>query len=345
MADISQPCPRFPSKIQHRTREDALEHQKRLVFADASVGHPDKSQGLHVYPCPYCGAWHVGHDERLPLVWHYTTCSVLDAILDSGALEPSKPRAFVNADLLLDEDDVELLEGSFHIAAIPLSRTFQNRYRGRLPNMVDVPIPHSNRRVRTSREMVEREQLLWFSRNEFWEHSVDEPTREFLEIHGEGLLRFGAPPSVAKLRWFDYLTRNQTASVLRQYFAGRADPTEWLATDEPVPLDKMKRIEVYYGGAWAAIDQVDDEAFERYLAERPAAYEAAHQTVIEKMDCWKAALDPSGGDETGQQATRHDDLLRYFDKMARDLHLTEAERIVFEDRFYMAAQFSRKRQG
>jgi hypothetical protein len=105
VADGSQTCPRFPSKIQHRTREDALEHQKRLVFADASVGHPDQSQGLHVYPCPRCSAWYVGHVERLPRVWHYTTCSALDAILDSGALEPSNPRAFVRGDLLLKETD------------------------------------------------------------------------------------------------------------------------------------------------------------------------------------------------------------------------------------------------
>ena len=55
-----QKCPRFPAKIQHRTREDALEHQKRLVFKHASARQPEKSQGLHVYPCQHCGAWHVG---------------------------------------------------------------------------------------------------------------------------------------------------------------------------------------------------------------------------------------------------------------------------------------------
>jgi len=36
VADVSEPCPRFPTKIRHRAREDALAHQKQLVFKDAS---------------------------------------------------------------------------------------------------------------------------------------------------------------------------------------------------------------------------------------------------------------------------------------------------------------------
>ena len=329
-------CPRFPSKIQHATREDALDHQKRLVFADASVGRSDRSAGLHVYPCPNCSGWHVGHTERLPLVWHYTTCDSLDDIIDAGALAPSNPRAFVRCDLLLDGEVKERLNGHFDIVSVPLSRTFQNRYRGRLPRIVDVPIPNSDRHVRVRREMVEHEQLLWFSRNQFWEHSIDDPTREILEIDGEGLLRFGAPPSVAKLRWFDYLARNHIAPSLCRHFAAHADPTEWLATDEPVPLDKVKRVEVYCGGDWIAIEDVDEKAFERYLAGRPAVYDAARETMVRKKRRWDATHPPGASDDKSH-ATSHDALLRYFDTTARDLDLTEAERIVFEDLFNVLA--------
>jgi len=343
VADGSQTCPRFPTKIQHRTREDALEHQKRLVFLDASIGQSDKSRGLHVYPCPHCGAWHVGHDERLPLVWHYTHCAALDAILESGALKPSNPRAFVHLDLLEDWDDTDALEGSLDIAAIRLSRKFQHRHRGGLPKIVYVPVPNSTRRIRTPREWVEREQLLWFSRNEYWEHSIDDPTRELLEMHGEGLLRFGVPPSVAKLRWFDYLARNELAPWLRRYFAARADPTEWLATDEPVPLDKVRRTEVYMG-AWVAIEEVDEAAFERYLAERPAVYDAALETCMEKLKRRQAERPPNAPEDHTSDATSHDYLLGYFDRVARDHKFTEAERIVYEDLFYMSVVTAKRKR-
>lgn len=338
-AAAGRTCPRFPTKIQHATREDALEHQKQLVFRNQLAGRPDRSDGLHVYPCPDCGALHVGHVERLPLVWHYTTCSVLDAILESGALVPSRPRAFVRADLLPDDDRMDFLEGSLNVAAIPLSRTFQNRYRRGLPKQVDVPIPNSGGCVRVSSGLVEREGLLWFSRNAFWEHSIDDLCRETLEIDGEGLLRFGVPPSVAKLRWCDYLARNPLSPELLRYVAARADPTEWLATDEPVPLESVKRTEVYYGGTWVPIEEVGDEAFERYLADRPAVYDAARRTLGEKMDGWKAGNSSASGKDT-RRGRSHDDLLRYFDTMATTLQLTEAERILLEDLFYLSAQAS-----
>jgi len=56
------------------------------------------------------------------------------------------------------------------------------------------------------------------------------------------------------------------------------------------------------------------------------------ETLIEKMDRWKATQGPIIGYDP-QHGTRHDDLLRYFDKMATDLQLTEAERIAYEDLF------------
>ena len=329
-------CPRFPSKIRHATREDALAHQKQLVFKDASTGHPEKSRGLNVFPCEQCGSWHVGHFDidRLPLVWHYTSCESLDAILDSGALQPGKPRAFVSQDVLDEGDFVDSLEGSLTVAAIPLSRSFLNRYRRGYPKRVPVPLPNSRRHVTISRDLVERQQLLWFSRNEYWEHSIDDPDRETLETYGKGFLRFGVPSSIAKLRWADYLERNTTAKIMAEYFAGRADPTQWLATDEPVPLARVKRTELYFGGAWMSIQDVDPDAFERYIKGRKKAYAEARKTMGAKLDRRHEARKAAGTLKAAAEkddSVSHDQLLRFFDREAEEMQLTEAERITFED--------------
>jgi hypothetical protein len=338
-------CTRFPSKIQHRTRDDALAHQKQLVFRNASLGHPEKSSGLNVFPCEDCGFWHVGHAESLPLVWHYTSCESLDAIMESGALQPGNPRAFLSEDLLDEDDVVDYLEGSLTIAAIPLSRSFQNRYRRGYPKRVRVPLPHSKRHVTVSREMIERQRLLWFSRNEYWEHSIDDPDRETLETYGKGCLRFGVSPSLAKLRWVDYLARNPTAKLMAIYFGGRADPTEWLATDEPVPLDRVKRTEVYFGGPWVSIQELDFAAFQKYIKGRRKVYEEARKTMVEKMrraaEARRAAGVTNVADDEDDLRTNHDDLLRYFDRTAKDLQLTEAERITYEDTFLLKPQVER----
>src|ERR1051326_3509003 len=143
MAAAARKCPRCPTKIQHRTREDALAHQKQLVFRDASTGQSARSRGLNVFPCEHCGAWHVGHADSLPLVWHYTSCESLDAIIESDALEPGNPRAFVSEKYLDEDDIVDYLEGSLTVAAIPLSRSFQNRYRRGYPKWVKVPLPNT----------------------------------------------------------------------------------------------------------------------------------------------------------------------------------------------------------
>ena len=334
MAALS-PCPRFPSKIQHATREDALAHQKQLVFRDASTGRAEKSRGLNVFPCEHCGSWHVGHVDidPLPLVWHYTSCESLDAIIESGALEPGQPRAFVSEDLLDEDDVVDSLEGSLTIAAIPLSRSFLNKYRRGYPKRVRVPLPKSRRHVTLSREFIERQRLLWFTRNEYWEHSIDDPDRETLETWGKGFLRFGVPSSIAKLRWADYLARNATAKIMAIYFAGRSDPTQWLATDEPVPLERVKRIELYCGGPWVSIHDVDPAAFEQYVKGRKKVYAAARETMGEKMDrraeAWRAAGTRRPVEkDTGRT---HDELLRFFDREAKEMQLTEAERITYED--------------
>ena len=229
------------------------------------------------------------------------------------------------------------------IAAIPLSRSFMSRYRRGYPKVVSVPIPDTTKRITVPRTFLEREQLLWFSRNQRWEHSIDDPTREAIEWAGEGLLRFGVPASVARLRWPDYLSRNRTDPWLRNYFTARADPTEWLATDKPVPLDKVERTEVYFDDRWAAIEDVADDAFDRYLEERPDVYEAARKTATKKMKghVWPADAEtrPGRKGERGRNASgrTHDELLQYFQMLARELELTEVERIVVEDLFYLSA--------
>src|SRR5262245_34371049 len=59
-------------KVAHPTREAALAHQKALVWKNAAQGCAERSAGLNVYLCDACQAFHVGHQPRVPLVWHYT---------------------------------------------------------------------------------------------------------------------------------------------------------------------------------------------------------------------------------------------------------------------------------
>ena len=40
-------------KIRHYTMRSAKEHMRKL-----------DDPGLHVYLCPYCGRYHVGHDRK-----------------------------------------------------------------------------------------------------------------------------------------------------------------------------------------------------------------------------------------------------------------------------------------
>jgi len=344
---MTKTCPRFPSKIQHQTREDALEHQKQLVFRDASTGHPEKSRGLNVFPCEACGFWHVGHAESLPLVWHYTSCESLDAIMESGALEPGNPRAFLSEDLLDEDDVVDYLEGSLTIAAIPLTRSFQNRYRRGYPKWVDVPLPKTKSHVTVHREMIERDRLLWFTRNEYWEHAIDDPDRETLETACKGFLRFGVSSSLAKLRWQDYLERNPALSkLMATHFGARSDPTQWLAIDEPVPLERVKRTEVYFAGTWVSIHELDFDAFQKYVKGRRKVYEEARKTMIEKLRVYNevaraARKGKSKDDDETDHGHQHDQLLRFFDQVAKGAGFNEAERITYEDVMLLKPQVER----
>lgn len=129
--------------------------------------------------------------------------------------------------------------------------------------------------------------LLWFSWNDQWEYSVMKtvadvpPWRAYTELCGEGLYRWGAPASVAKLRWNDYLARNATCLVQREMMSQYGNPAEWLCTDQRVQLSECCSVEAYYRGRWTA--DVSDEDFAAYLDERDAVYDAAQDRLYAKV--------------------------------------------------------------
>jgi hypothetical protein len=257
------------TKIHHPTRDEALEHVKRLIFKNHVEHNDAASAGLEPYPCEHCGTWHVGHAATAPLVWHYTVKRYLDAILESDELRPGAPRIATREEL----------------------RHLPQEYRVRLKKC-DEPEP-----------------LLWFSRNEDWEHSVIKTRhpwgRARNEQRGGGLIRFGVPAAYAKLRWTDYLALNPTPDSLKRIMTSRGNPAEWLATNEPVSLDKVRAIEVFYEGDWISVDEIDDEDFDAYLEDLPIIYEAAANTLREKLNESRAKRD--------------------------DLRLNDYEHIIYED--------------
>jgi len=268
-------------KIQHVTRDAALEHIKLLVWKDYRTGHSERSAGLNAYPCEDCGTWHVGHAAQLPPVWHYTVMRHLGRILDSDELRPHAPRL--------------------------MTRKMWQR-------PIDTRIKYL--------QAQEPEPLLWFSRNTDWEYSLMQVrppwSRMRHELAGRGLLRFGVPQSFAKLRWSDYLDRNPTTRWIRDELTARGTPVEWLATDEAIPLPKVRSIEVYFRGAWVSVhDMPEDAEFDRYLADRVGEYKAAAVTLDAKVH---AAVVESGG--------RCDaDVDAYLKRVG----LTETERILHTD--------------
>lgn len=238
------------TKVRHATREEALDHIKALVWNNHVRGRADLSAGLSAYPCDIHACWHVGHQDTLPLIWHYTIVEpYLERILTSDKLKPSRPRR-PSQRMLSDLSP----EGRAYALAF----------------------------------CAEPKPLLWFSRNPEWEYSVRKVMAEtedhdrhiytgraMTELLGQGLVRFGVSASLAKLRWSDYLARNPTTQAVRRILTRYGNPTEWLATDEAIPLDRVKAIQVYYRGAWRHVAEVSDDDFATYLAGRPAAYRAA----------------------------------------------------------------------
>lgn len=244
------PACSHPKRL-HATRDDALAHVKALLWRNNVEGHQERSKGLGVYPCDESPGWHVGHAKTAPPVWHYTLGCKLDAILKADKL--------------------------------------------RVPREVD--------RKRRSGGAVnskkwEPEPLLWFSRNQEWEWSVFKAARiqwgerhkwrTVNEVVGQGLVRFAVPAVYAKLRWSDYLARNPMSWAERDVMALYGNPTEWLATDEDVPLDLCSRagdsgIQVFYRGKWINAADVDEAAYEQYLSTRVDAYATAEATLEAKV--------------------------------------------------------------
>jgi hypothetical protein len=71
------------------------------------------------------------------------------------------------------------------------------------------------------------------------------------------------------------LAKNATPVWLRDKMARDGNPTEWLCTDEAVPMDRVRSIDVWYRGAWVPVDSVGEDDFDVYIAERPDVYQRA----------------------------------------------------------------------
>ena len=246
------------TKRPFATREDAEAQMKQVIWMNHVRGQDERSVGLNAYPCSQCSHWHYGHAPSVPLVYHYTTAEHLDAIIDSGCLKPARPK------LITRQERRKL----FSSRLTPIERNHMRR-------CIEEPVP-----------------LLWFSRNQDWEYSSgDSHGRAKAEINGGGLLRFGVSASVAKLRWSDYLTRNQIPSDLRDCIARYGDPCEWLATDEAVQLplgnaprwNVVRTVEVYCDERWQFLDDAAD-AFDAYISNREEVYRVARKTLDEKAN-------------------------------------------------------------
>ncbi len=83
-----------------KTGKDLASHSRRPQMRTLNswcgrtrrTGSPTCPQGLNVYPCDSCNGWHVGHQESIPLVWHYTIGKKLTPISSSGELRPRRPQ-------------------------------------------------------------------------------------------------------------------------------------------------------------------------------------------------------------------------------------------------------------
>lgn len=324
-----QKCSAFPDKIQHPTREAALEHLKQLVFRNASVGQSADSRGLQVYECEACGSWHVGH-APVALVWHYAPATLLDTVLEKDVLPVPPPTAF----LPIDQSTRRLGADTRHLS-VPLGKAFLKRYATRLPNMVPVYVPEAGCRVPLSKDLLIVHPVLWFSRDSRWDYLMSTTPamlirRSSLELSGQGLVRFGVSPSLAPLRWADYQKMNPVSEEMSAQMEFTAEAGDWLASDADIPIDRIQRMEVYYQGAWTAVDAVDPDAFAEYLASRQAVYEEAQRSVVRKQ---AVAPDAKAPREMTRllQLRPHMTLRKLIDWQIELLQLDEAERIVFED--------------
>ena len=146
---------------------------------------------------------------------------------------------------------------------------------------------------------------LWFSRNQDWDYAVyrdprpdtrypmrwPEKGRAITEVFGEGLIRWGARQTVAKVCWNEYADRNNIPLLQRQGIALRGNPAEWQATYDPVTIGEedfagkvvCHTFDIWYDGRWVAGHDVDPAAFDQYLAGRVAAYNTAWKRLLVKL--------------------------------------------------------------
>jgi hypothetical protein len=210
-------------KIEHQTSDQAFAHVRDLEYKNACAGNDLLSIGLGAYPCRWCKHWHVGRRD-IPTCYHYDTCAVLDTMTDDIALTPDKPRSMPGS--------VRRQNSGAMLAIYQLAE--------------------------------EREPLTWFTWSADWDrrgapHLGTFTSRPAEQRSAEGLIRIGVPASVVSLRWSDYLARNNTPGKLRHILASYGDPSNWLATDQPVPSRLVRSIEAWYRGAWIDANEAPDD--------------------------------------------------------------------------------------
>jgi hypothetical protein len=88
---------------------------------------------------------------------------------------------------------------------------------------------------------------------------------------------------VATLRWGDFLDRNPMPLDLRDAMTRRGNPTQWLAMDQAVPLERCRGFEMYFRGAWVPVDSLKDDEADRYLRERLDVYNAAWNSLVAQI--------------------------------------------------------------
>lgn len=241
-------------KVGYVTRADAEEVMKRVVYRNHLSGLDHRSKGLNVYECDDCGQFHYGHRLSAPLLYHYTVGSYAVRILEAGFLRPDRPRYYTTSG------------------------------------------DRSERRVGRGTVLDEPHPLLWFSRDAYWDYSVTKghcylsyevPSHgtvlRWVDHYGlaahdnatpQGVYRFAVRPSVAPLRWHDYLAMNPTPHDLRDGIATMGDPTDWCATDCRVSLDDVVSVECFVAGRWSDLYELLDADFDfdDYLPSRMTAY-------------------------------------------------------------------------
>ena len=173
---------------------------------------------------PYSPAWRVGRLNRPPpTCYHYDVVAAIEAVADVGALVPDRP--------------------------LRMPKTMRRKYTGGLLALyrgIEEPAP-----------------LVWFSWSPTWNPRsptlphpgtfVPRPAARRLD---EGIIRLSAPAYVAKLRWSDYLTLNNTTRLMRNAVAELGHPPDWLATDQCVPASAFISIDAWIDDAWRDVEQV-----------------------------------------------------------------------------------------